>query len=103
MEKTIIIESDRDSVCMADDMYRHTEFTEFSENISIEKMVDKLLNIHHSIVRNFAIRGGDFNNFKCIRDSRGNWLVDKTLSIKFFFKDIKPYVYFDREYFGKKC
>ena len=96
------IESDRDSVCMGDDMSRHNKFTEFPEKTKMNKLISKLVEVHE-IPNYWAIWAGTYNNYKCIRDSKGNWLINKNISIREFFKDINKYVYFDRESFGKKC
>lgn len=98
----MIIESDRDSVCMGDDMSRHNIFTEFPEKTKMNKLILKLMEIH-TIPKYWAIWAGTHNNYKCIRDRNGNWLIDKNITIKVFFKDTKKYVFFDRESFGKKC
>ncbi|MFD2564793.1 hypothetical protein [Aquimarina rubra] len=100
--KRVVIESDRDSVCMGDDMSRHNEFTEFSEKTKMSKLILELKKIH-SIAENWAIWAGTYDNYKCIKDSNGKWLIDEKTTIKVFFKSIEKYVFFDKESFEKKC
>lgn len=100
--KKLIIESDRDSVCMGDDMSRHNKFSKFSENTKMSKLIRELIKIH-PISENWAIWAGTYDNFKCIRDSNGNWLINEKTSIKVFFQDVKKHVFFDKESFEKKC
>lgn len=100
--RTIIIETDRDSVCAGDDMSRHNKFLEFSENIRMEELINELTKAHELGSR-CAIWAGSFDNYNCICDIDGNWLVDKNTTAKIFFKDVQLFVYFDRESFGVKC
>ena len=98
-KKMIVIESDRDSVCMGDDMSRHNVFTEFPQNMKMDSLISELLKIH-SISKGWAIWAGNYDNYKCIKDRNGNWLINEKTSIKVFFKDIDNYVFFDMESFG---
>lgn len=100
--KKMTIESDRDSVCMGDDMSSHNVFSDFPEKTKMSKLISELMKTH-TIAKGWAIWGGEYDNFKCIRDNKGNWLIDEKTTIKVFFKDIKNYVFFDKESFGKKC
>ncbi|WP_093668083.1 hypothetical protein [Tenacibaculum sp. MAR_2009_124] len=98
----MIIESDRDSVCMGDDMSRHNKFSEFPDKTKMSELIEELVKIH-SISKGWAIWAGSYDTYKCITDSDGNWLIDKNTTLKTFFKDTKKYVFFDKESFEKKC
>lgn len=94
-KKMIEIESDRMSLCMADDMYGHNIFSEFPENISMEVLINKLLEIH-SLTKHWAVWAGNHETHIHIKDIDGNWLIDKKMTIKKFFRDVDKYVYFYR-------
>ena len=89
-QKTITVETDRDSVCAGDDMTRHNKFLDIPENYSVKKLV-KTLSKHYPIASNWAIWAGSYENHKCIRDRYGNWLIDEKTSIKTFFQDIETF------------
>src|SRR5690606_37344464 len=96
------IESDRDSVCMGDDMSRHNVFSDFPEKTKMSKLISELMKAH-TIAKDWTIWGREYDNFKCIRNNKSNWLIDEKTTIKVFFKDIKNRVFFDKESFEKKC
>jgi hypothetical protein len=98
-KKKIVIESDRDSVCMADDMSRHNVFTDFPENMKMNRLIPELLKIN-PIAKGWAVWAGNYGNYKCIKDRNGNWLINEKTSVKNFFKDIEKYIFFDKESFG---
>ncbi|TCI91334.1 hypothetical protein [Tenacibaculum sp. M341] len=98
-ERLMTIESDRDSVCAGDDMSRHNVFSEFSEDTTIENMMTELMKIH-TIGSTWAVWAGTYTNYKCIRDRKGNWLIDEKTRIKDFFQDIEKFVFFDKEFMG---
>ncbi|WP_435262054.1 hypothetical protein [Tenacibaculum sp. nBUS_03] len=100
--KKVIIESDRDSVCMGDDMSRHNKFSEFPNKMKMGKLILELSKIHF-ISKGWAIWAGTYDNYKCIKDGDGNWLIDKNITLKTFFRDTEKYVFFDKESFEKKC
>jgi len=98
----IKIEADRESMCAADDQKSHNKFFEFDDQVSIEELIVFLnSDEEYSNFMYCAIWAGEHNNFKCIRDNKGNWLIDKTIKADEFFNDIKNYIYFER--ISKKC
>lgn len=95
------IEADRKSVCMSDDMYRHNKFFEFSDDILLVELIRILAkDDEYKYLSKSTIWAGGYDNFKCIQDMNGNWLVSLDVKAVHFFNDIEKYVFFGG---GNKC
>ena len=101
-DKLITVEADRVSVCAGDDMRNHNKLFKFNENIKMEKFIEILISDkEYSLFKTSAIWAGDYENYKCVKDNNGNWMINKDIKAKVFFKDIRNYVCFER--WSKMC
>ncbi len=103
------IESDRDSVCMGDDMSRHNVFSDFPEKTKMSKLISELMKAHtiaKHIVNGEMVMALSNSRYtqddKVIPLTKGKILLQSEAG-EVFFKDIKNRVFFDKESFEKKC
>lgn len=100
--KTIIIDVDRNSICMADDVYSHRKTFEFQIHSDMLTIISKIEMDDEYKNYGGAIWAGRYNEkYKCIRDNSGNWLIDQHTTAKDFFTNIDSRLKFERN--SQKC
>jgi len=94
--KQIQIIADRDSICMADDVNSHRKKFEFDQNIKMFELVSYLEEDKEYKSYGGGIWAGNYDNHKCIRDNKENWIINKSMQAKEFFRGINNYLKFER-------
>ena len=101
IDQILIITADRNSISAADDMYGHKNEFEFDSKTSLREIIEIIEK--HKEYSNYggAAWAGNNSNYKCIRNNKGQWLVNQTESASKFFEKIDTYIRFERN--SNKC